>query len=193
MTKSTAKERGAWRHRGFLANNPSFRIVKGNSKFQTIPKDRRKQFSIRLATIHDCRKCAGVLLRQLAEHGTDASEEKLVKVLERVLSDKRNGFILSARSRGNIVGVAYVAIILSAEHCGKVGWLEELYVMPEYRFQGIGAALLNAVLERARKLGLVATDLEVDAAHRRAETLYRRFGFRPLDRSRWVRTLEQDV
>jgi GNAT superfamily N-acetyltransferase len=100
---------------------------------------------------------------------------------------------LIARGRGNIVGVAYVAIILSAEHCGKAGWLEELYVMPEYRSQGVGSALLTAVLERARELGIVAIDLEVDVAHRRAESLYRRFGFRPLDRSRWVRTLEQDI
>jgi GNAT superfamily N-acetyltransferase len=167
--------------------------VKGNSKFRTKAKNRRKQFSIRLATIHDCRECAGVLLLQLAERGADASEEKLVKVPEKVLSDKRNGFILVARSRDNIVGVAYVAIILSAEHCGKVGWLEELYVMPRYRSQGIGAALLTAVLEQAHKLGMVAIDLEVDAAHRRAETLYRRFSFRPLDRSRWVRTLEFPV
>jgi GNAT superfamily N-acetyltransferase len=164
--------------------------VKGSLKFLTKSKSRRKQFSIRLATIHDCRESSELLLRQLAEHGVDATEEKLAKVMGKILSDKTNGFILIARSRGNIVGVAYVAIILSAEHCGKVGWLEELYVMPEYRSQGIGAALVTAVLERARKLGIVAIDLEVDAAHRRAETLYRRFGFHPLDRSRWVRTLE---
>jgi GNAT superfamily N-acetyltransferase len=155
-------------------------------------KNRRQQFTIRLATIHDCRECAGVLLRQLAEHGTNASEGTLIKTLEKVLSDKTKGFIFVARSMGKIVGVAYVAIILSAEHCGKVGWLEELYVMPECRSKGIGAALLTAVLERARRLGIVAIDLEVDVAHRRAETLYRRFGFLPLDRSRWVRTLRYD-
>jgi GNAT superfamily N-acetyltransferase len=167
--------------------------VKGNSRSQAVSKDSREEFSIRLATIHDCRKCARLLLGQLAEHGVDATEEKLVKILEKVLSHKTNGFILTARSRGSIVGVAYVAIILSAEHCGKVGWLEELYVMPECRSKGIGAALLTAVLERARKLGIVAIDLEVDVAHRRAESLYRRFGFRSLDRSRWVRTLENEV
>jgi GNAT superfamily N-acetyltransferase len=167
--------------------------VKDNSKSQTKSKITHQQFSLRMATIRDCRPCAGVLLRQLEEHGVDAAEEKLVKILEKVLSDKTNGFILIARTRGNIVGVAYLAIILSAEHCGKVGWLEELYVMPHYRSKGIGTALVTAVLEQTRKMGIVAIDLEVDAAHRRAETLYRRCGFRPLARSRWVRTLEQDV
>jgi GNAT superfamily N-acetyltransferase len=163
--------------------------VTGSLKFQAKSK---KQLSIGLAITRDCRKCARLLLGQLAEHGVDASEEKLVTILEKVLSDKTNGFILIARSRGNIVGVAYVAIILSAEHCGKAAWLEELYVTPEYRSQGIGAALVTAVLEQARKLGIVAIDLEVDAAHRRAETLYQRFGFRPLARSRWVRTLKNE-
>jgi GNAT superfamily N-acetyltransferase len=165
--------------------------VNGSLKFQAKSKTGRKQFSIRLAKIRDCGQCARLLLGQLAEHGVDATEEKLIKVLEKVLSNKTNGFILLARRTGNIVGVAYVAIILSAEHCGKAGWLEELYVRPEYRSQGIGAALVTAVLERAHKLGIVAIDLEVDAAHRRAETLYQRFGFRLLDRSRWVRTLER--
>jgi ribosomal protein S18 acetylase RimI-like enzyme len=51
--------------------------------------------------------------------------------------------------------------------------------------------LLTGVVERARDLGIVAIDLEVDAAHRRAESLYRRFGFRSLDRSRWVLKLEE--
>jgi len=149
--------------------------------------------SVEQMTIKDCNECATILLRQLAEHGSESVKENLVTVLKDVVSDPARGFLLFARENRHIIGVAYLAIILSAEHCGKVGWLEELYVMPEFRSKGIGAALLTAVLERARELGIVAIDLEVDAAHRRAEALYRRFGFRPLDRSRWVKTLEDDV
>jgi GNAT superfamily N-acetyltransferase len=149
--------------------------------------------SISKATTRDCHDCGELLLRQLIEHRAEPSKESLTKVLDNVLSNDSHGFVLLARERDRIVGVAYLAIILSAEHCGKVGWLEELYVMPECRSKGIGAALLTAVVERARKLGIVAIDLEVDAAHRRAESLYRRFGFRPLDRSRWVRNLRQEL
>jgi GNAT superfamily N-acetyltransferase len=146
--------------------------------------------TIEQAKVSDCRECAGLLAQQLAEHGSDATEENLGTVLERVVSDSARGFVLYARENGKMIGVAYLAIILSAEHCGKVGWLEELYVLPEFRSKGVGAALLTAILERAREIGIVAIDLEVDAAHRRAESLYRRFGFRTLDRSRWVRKLE---
>jgi GNAT superfamily N-acetyltransferase len=147
-------------------------------------------FSIALATVSDCRECARLLVEQLGEHGVDASTERLTGVLERAVADGTRGFILLAREDRVIVGVAYVATILSAEHCGLVGWLEELYVTPSIRSRGIGAALVTAVLEHAGETGIVAIDLEIDAGHGRAESLYRRFGFRPLARSRWVKELK---
>jgi GNAT superfamily N-acetyltransferase len=147
-------------------------------------------FSIAPAAVSDCRECARLLVEQLGEHGVDASTEQLTRVLERVAADGARGFILLARDDHGIVGIAYVATILSAEHCGLVAWLEELYVTPSIRSRGIGTALVTAVLERAREAGIVAIDLEIEAGHSRAESLYRRLGFRPLERSRWVRELK---
>lgn len=156
----------------------------------------RKQYtlgqgiSIAPATIYDCSKCAQLLVEQLAEHGVDASPQALEQVLERVVADKTRGFLLVAQHDDQLVGVAYVATILSAEHCGLVAWLEELYVTPDHRSRGIGTLLLTAVLERAREVGIVAVDLEIDAGHKRAASLYGRLGFSPLERSRWVRKLK---
>jgi len=150
----------------------------------------RPSIFVEQATIGDCRESAALLMQQLIEHRAEPVEESLVTVLKQVISDPARGFVLLAREDRMIIGVTYLATILSAEHCGKVGWLEELYVLPEYRSKGVGSALLTEVIERARGLGIVAIDLEVDAAHRRAEELYRHFGFRPLDRSRWVRVLQ---
>ena len=147
-------------------------------------------FAIVSATVSDCRQCAQLLVEQLREHGVDASVEQLSRILEKVVADETRGFLLLARADHQIVGVAYVAMILSAEHCGLVGWLEELYVTPRCRARGIGAALVSAALERARQTGIVAIDLEVDAGHSRAESLYRILGFRPLNRSRWVKELK---
>jgi len=146
-------------------------------------------FSIASATVSDCSESARLLVQQLAEHRVDASAEQLSCVLEKIVADAARGFVLLARENGRIVGIAYVATILSAEHCGLVAWLEELYVMPSDRSRGIGTALIAAIIERARKAGIVAIDLEIDAGHSRAESLYRRLGFRPLNRSRWVKEL----
>ena len=150
-------------------------------------------FSIASATTSDCRECARLLVEQLSEHGVDASAEQLSRILQNVVADGACGFLLLARDGSRIIGIAYVATILSAEHCGPVAWLEELYVTPSYRSRGIGTALMSAVLERARKTGIVAIDLEIDSEHARAESLYRRSGFRPLNRSRWVRELKPDT
>lgn len=146
-------------------------------------------FSIEPAKTSDCNDCARLLVEQLAEHATEVSVDHLTRVLEDVVREHSNGFLILARDNGQIIGVAYIATILSAEHCGLVGWLEELYVTPSYRSRGVGTALVNAVLDRAHKVGMVAIDLEVDASHRRVEALYQRLGFRPLERSRWVRKL----
>jgi GNAT superfamily N-acetyltransferase len=148
-----------------------------------------EEFSIASATVSDCSEGARLLVQQLAEHRVDASAEQLSCVLEKIVADAARGFVLLAREKGRIVGIAYVATILSAEHCGLVAWLEELYVMPSDRSRGIGTALIAAIIERARKAGIVAIDLEIDARHSRAESLCRRLGFRPLNRSRWVKEL----
>ena len=146
-------------------------------------------FSIAVAAVSDCVQCASLLVEQLSEHGVNASIDQVSSLLEKAVTDGTRGFLLLARDDSRIVGVAYVATIPSVEHCGLVAWLEELYVTPAYRSRGIGTALVEAVLERARKMDIVAIDLEIDAEHSRAESLYQRLGFRPLSRSRWVREL----
>lgn len=146
--------------------------------------------SIEPATANDCRECARLSVQQLAEHGIDASAEALTPVLEDAVADIARGFLVLERDSDRVVGVAYVATILSIEHCGPVVWLEELYVTPDCRHRGIGSALMTAVLKRSQETGSVAIDLEVDAGHSRAISLYQRFGFRRLDRSRWVKELK---
>jgi ribosomal protein S18 acetylase RimI-like enzyme len=145
--------------------------------------------SITPANAKDCPECARLLVAQLLEHGIDAPAAELVGVLQLVIADPALGFLLAAREQDRIVGVAYAATLLSAEHRGFVASLEELYVAPDFREHGIGTALLKAVIERAQSEGMKAVELEVDEGHRRVMSLYQRFGFRRLDRSRWLRIL----
>jgi GNAT superfamily N-acetyltransferase len=139
------------------------------------------------ATAEDCAACARLLAGQLDEHQIQAPLERLQAVLDRLVKNPERGFVLVARDAAEIVGLAYVAVILSVEHCGPVAWLEELYVAPEGRNRGVGTALLQGVIERSRQDGIEAIDLEIDEGHDRVASLYERFGFRPLRRSRWVR------
>ena len=143
--------------------------------------------SIAQVSAHDTELVVQLLKAQLLEHQIATAEEALRDVVRMVLSHRRHGFILLAQSNGGAVGVAYAAAHLSAEHGGAIGWLEELYVVPEFRGGGVGSALLANVLARAERLNWRAVELEVVRGHERAAALYVRHGFVAAPRSRYTR------
>jgi ribosomal protein S18 acetylase RimI-like enzyme len=148
----------------------------------------RADAAISLAAPSECDAVLDLLLQQFEGHGIDTPPAKLAEAVRAVLADERLGFFLVARADG-LVGVAYVSFTWALEHCGKTAWLEELYVVPEWRDRGLGQDLLAEAMRHAAALGAAAVDLEVDHEHARAENLYRRNGFHPLPRARWVRRL----
>jgi GNAT superfamily N-acetyltransferase len=132
-----------------------------------------------------------LLLNQFDEHGISVAAESLAHALGELLSDPSKGLCLVVRESGQIVGLAAISLAWTLEHGGKSAWLDELYVLPECRGRGVGRALLGQAVAAARELGCAAMDLEVDRDHSRAERLYRRAGFQPLPRSRWVKSLKE--
>jgi GNAT superfamily N-acetyltransferase len=130
-----------------------------------------------------------LLARQLAEHAIAIPREALLFAVDGVFADERRGFFLLAMQDTEAAGVAYVSLTWSLEHGGKSAWLEELYILPQWRSQGVGAILLNSAIAEARHRGCAALDLEVETAHSRAEHLYVRYGFARRSRSRWVKML----
>ena len=143
--------------------------------------------TISLARADDVEVVVALLRAQLLEHEIDTPTELLHAVVSTVLSDANHGFIFLASDRGETVGVSYAASHLSAEHGGIIGWLEELYVRPEWRSRGVGSALLEATIARAQELRWRGLELEVVAGHERAAALYLRHGFEPLRRTRYTR------
>ena len=159
-----------------------------NEKSNQIGMRQTKDLSVALAQPADREAVVSLLAAQMSEHRTRSQSTRLSRMYDQILADDCYGFLLVAKAPAEIVAVAFVATILSIEHGGRVGWLEELYVRPEHRQAGIGSALLTRAIKLAREKGLSALDLEVDIEHRRAESLYQRFGFRRLPRSRWVKS-----
>ena len=62
---------------------------------------------------------------------------------------------------------------MAAEDC----WLEDLYVAESARRTGVGTALMDAALKRARERGCRRVELDVSDANAGALALYERFGF----------------
>ncbi len=134
-----------------------------------------------------------LLKRQFEEHQIEISIFQLTAPVDAMQADPRLGFFILARLGTHVVGVACVSYCWTLEHGGKSAWLDELYVLPEYRSQGFGSALIDAVVQEAIAQGCAAIDLEVDIEHRQAEQLYQRYGFESLSRSRWVKELPKHI
>lgn len=67
---------------------------------------------------------------------------------------------------------------------GAIGEVKRMYVARERRGVGVGRALLEALIERARSLGYQRLRLGTLGDMHQAQTLYRSLGFVPIERYR---------
>ena len=70
------------------------------------------------------------------------------------------------------------------EFGGLAGIIDDLFVRPTHRRQGVGIALMGAAFAECRKLGAVAVEVEVGVDNASAAGLYRRFGLAASDAGR---------
>jgi ribosomal-protein-alanine N-acetyltransferase len=89
----------------------------------------------------------------------------------RAISDPRQHFYV-AEAAGQMVGYAGFWVEGDSAHIAKVA------VRADCQRRGIGAALLEFLLDEIRRLGLGQAHLEVRKSNVAAQRLYRRFGFR---------------
>lgn len=96
------------------------------------------------------------------------------------LQGPNRSLMLVARPRGtgNIKVLGYIVARLFA---GEVH-INNVAVREAFRRQGIGSALLNDVLQRARQQQAKVAFLEVRAGNLEAQALYQKSGFRPVAR-----------
>ncbi|HBR02944.1 MAG TPA: GNAT family N-acetyltransferase, partial [Ruminiclostridium sp.] len=81
---------------------------------------------------------------------------------------------------GQIAGYALLSQTYSNEAGGLVLWIEEVYILPEYRRKGLGHEFFVFVEQRYK--GMVARiRLEADKTNERAIELYRKLGFANLN------------
>ena len=81
------------------------------------------------------------------------------------------------RSGGEAVGYLVLTLGYSPEYGGRDGFIDDLYLRPELRGQGLGRRLLAFALEQAAALGINTLHLEVESANAGAQRLYRAAGF----------------
>ena len=97
--------------------------------------------------------------------------------VERIMRGDDGEYLLGAVD-GMPMGVCQLrfrwSVWKSAEDC----WLEDLFVREEARRSGLGRALVEAALERARERGCARIELDVNEDNEAAIALYEACGFR---------------
>lgn len=113
--------------------------------------------------------------------------------LERTFEECMNGgtyakaFILEYE--GEPAGYGLVSKTFSQEAGGYVYWLEELYILAQYRSKGLGSEFF-AYVEEHKEEGVARFRLEVEEDNTRAAALYERLGYKPLDYKQMIKEFE---
>ena len=130
---------------------------------------------IRLATPKDAADVARLMIGfrnwWQRDEPDDAAFEAGVK---RLLSDPNTDFLLGGDPAAGVCQLRYrFAVWTGTEDCS----LEDIFVEPEARGSGLGRALAEAALARARERGCARVELDVNEANAAALALYESLGF----------------
>jgi GNAT superfamily N-acetyltransferase len=98
------------------------------------------------------------------------------RALEYLLADQSQGLVFRIEGPAGLIGYAVLCFGYSVELGGRDVFLDDLYLIPSERGQGLGQSVMDALIGFAWEAGCAAMHLEVVAGNR-AENFYRRLGF----------------
>lgn len=110
------------------------------------------------------------------------SRDEKSQTLQEIWADSNRGCLWLIEKDRAVVGYIYLAFYFSIEFGGKTAFIDELFILPEYRGQGIGSEIISLVEEQCRRLKLKALHLESERTNQRATALYLKLGFMDYDR-----------
>jgi ribosomal protein S18 acetylase RimI-like enzyme len=133
------------------------------------------------------------MMRGLAEHPPAIAfdEGEVGAALEKFFADAALGKAWLIWVGERAAGYVILTLGYSFEFRGRDAFIDELYVAPEFRRQGLGRRAMEFAEARAREMGVNAVHLEVDRGNGAAQELYRRAGYDEHGRflmTKWLRT-----
>jgi GNAT superfamily N-acetyltransferase len=130
---------------------------------------------VRLAGVDDAAEVGRLLHDFNVEFDTPTPGADVLAVRLRRLLATPTTFALLAGNPS--VGVALVTLRSNVWYDGHVALLDELYVAPERRGQGIGTGMIDELLAIARRSGIELIEINVDEGDVDAQRFYVRHGF----------------
>ncbi len=120
-----------------------------------------------------------LLLEQLFTQEGEFEPDHLAQErgLAAVINSQEIGDILVARHSGEVIGMVNILYTISTALGGRVGILEDMVVLPNWRGSGVGSKLLGHAIESARNSGCKRITLLTDSDNDGAQRFYQRHGF----------------
>jgi diamine N-acetyltransferase len=146
-------------------------------------------FDQSLASSEDSPELMSLMRMFYREEGYPFNEERTRRALLALLSNPLFGKVWVFRMEGRAVGYLVVTFGYSLEFGGRDAFIDELFVEPAARGQGVGTFALETAQEHCRRNGVAALHLEVEHENPKARALYERIGFKAHSRflmTRWL-------
>jgi ribosomal protein S18 acetylase RimI-like enzyme len=127
----------------------------------------------------DVATLVGLMREFYAESGYVLVEPQATAAFEALMARPESGRIWLAEPDGEPVGYVVVTFVFAMEHGGLAAVVDDFYVRPKARGEGVGKAALAAVRRACEALGARAMRVEVGVNNVRAQAVYRSAGFEP--------------
>ena len=146
--------------------------------------------TIRAVTSVIVRPAAGADIPQLLalvrrywefEHLAGFEALRIELLLQQLIADPHLGAAWVAEAQGRLAGYLLAVTVLSLEHGGLMAEIDEFFVLPEARTQGVGSQLLAAAEAALAARGCVRLQLQLATGNAAARDFCQRRGYRARD------------
>jgi GNAT superfamily N-acetyltransferase len=104
---------------------------------------------------------------------------RIATALGNFLGQPERGCCWIAEGDRGLQGYLLAVTLFSLEHGGTMAEIDELFVAPDRRSAGIGAALLRTAEQDLAAAGVVRLQLQLGVTNHRAKVFYAQHGFEP--------------
>lgn len=130
----------------------------------------------RLATLADIDTLVALIREFYAESGFDLDRAWAAKAFTSLISSPQLGRVWLLTAGERVAGHVVLTLRYTMEYGGVSGYVDDLFVRPECRRQGVAAAGMAALLEECRRRGCLSIQVEVGETNTPALALYTRYG-----------------
>lgn len=128
-------------------------------------------------TINDIEEITGFQIAMALEsEGTILDGNKVRSGVKAAMEDESKGTYIVARTDGKPIASLMITREWSDWNNSWYWWIQSVYVMPEYRGQGIFRSMYRKVIEMAKDQSVAQVRLYVDRHNTNAQKVYQKLG-----------------